>query len=218
MEYRRRNNMELLRKKISVSLIGLLILAISLNVNAQSQVDLQNAFAESYTFENEGKYSEAIKSIKKYYDIESYEVNIRLAWLSYMSGQFTESISYYQKSITLRPLSIEARLGICCPTSAVGNWEQVIQHYQFIVKIAPNNYTANLRLGQIYMNRKNYSEASKHFDLLISQYPFTYDVMISTAWNYYYQVKLREAKVLFQKVLLIYSNDESATLGLSLIK
>ena len=112
MEYRRRNNMELLRKKISVSLIGLLILAISLNVNAQSQVDLQNAFAESYTFENEGKYSEAIKSIKKYYDIESYEVNIRLAWLSYMSGQFTESISYYQKSITLRPLSIEARLGI----------------------------------------------------------------------------------------------------------
>jgi tetratricopeptide (TPR) repeat protein len=115
-------------------------------------------------------------------------------------------------------LSIEARLGLTYPASAIGNWEQVITQYKDVLKIAPNNYTANLRLGQIYLNRKEYQTAAKYLELMINQYPFTYDVMISTAWNYYYEGKLREAKILFQKVLLIYPKDESATLGLSNIK
>jgi len=199
-----------------LSLIILLFVGIS--VSAQSQEDLQNAFSQSYTQEKEGKYSDAIQSIVKYYSEDSYEVNLRLAWLNYLSGLYTKSISYYQRSVLLRPLSIEARLGLTYPASAIGNWEQVITQYKDVLKIAPNNYTANLRLGQIYLNRKEYQTASRYLELMINQYPFTYDVMISTAWNYYYEGKLREAKILFQKVLLIYPKDESATLGLSNIK
>jgi len=210
--------MEILSVKLKAIVLGVLLLTLGMNLNAQSHEDLQKAFADSYSYESIGKYTDAIQSIKKYYSAESYEMNLRLAWLNYLSGQFTESISYYSKSIKLQPLSIEARLGLVYPASAVGNWEQVIEQYLEVLKIAPDNYTANLRLGQIYMNRKKYTEASKYLDLLISQYPFTYDVMINTAWNYYYQGKLREAKVLFQKVLLIYSNDESALLGLKSIK
>lgn len=209
--------MEILKTKIRIAALSVLMTIIGFSVNAQTQEELQTAFADSYSYESIGKYTDAIQSIKKYYSIESYEINLRLAWLSYSAGQFTESISYYQKTIKLQPLSIEAHLGLCYPASAVGNWEQVIIQYQGVLKIAPNNYTANLRLGQIYMNRKKYSEASKYLDLLISQYAFTYDVMINTAWNYYYQGKLREAKVLFQKVLLIYATDESALLGLKYI-
>ena len=210
--------MEILKGNLKLAVVSLLMMIYGFSASAQSQVELQNAFADSYSYESIGKYTDAIRSVKKYYSEESYELNIRLAWLSYLSGQFTESVSYYKKSIALQPMSIEARLGLCYPASAAGNWEQVILQYKEILKIAPNNYTANLRLGQIYMNRKKYAEASRHFDLLISQYPFTYDVMINTAWNNFYQGKLREAKVLFQKVLLIYANDESAILGLKSIK
>ena len=195
--------------------IGILLL-FAVGVNAQNNV--VEAFAKSYQNETAGKYSDAVKDISAVYDKDSYEINLRLAWLSYLAGNFTESVSYYQRSIALRPLSIEARLGLTYPASAMGNWEQVVNQYKDILKIAPNNYTANLRLGQIYLNRKEYQKAGQHFDLLISQYPFTYDVMINTAWNYYYLGKLREAKVLFNKVLLIYANDESAKLGLSKIK
>jgi hypothetical protein len=49
-------------------------------------------------------------------------------------------------------------------------------------------------------------------------YPFTYDVVINTAWNYYYLGKLREAKVLFNKALLLNPGDESATKGIQAIK
>jgi len=196
----------------------IILLFIGLSVSAQSREELQNAFLKSYSLENEGKYTDAVQALVKYYSEDSYELNLRLAWLNYLSGLYTESISYYQRSIHLRPLSIEARLGITYPASAVGNWEQVISQYKDILTIAPNNYTANLRLGQIYLNRKEYQKASQYLELLINQYPFTYDVMISTAWNYFYQEKLREAKILFQKVLLIYPKDESATLGLSKIQ
>ena len=217
MEHIRRINMEFLKLKQSLILIAVLLLSAG-SLKAQTQGELQKAFASSYTLEYAGKYTDAIQSVKTVYSAKSYEINIRLGWLNYLSGQFTESISYYTKAIDLQPISIEAYLGLCYPASAVGNWEQVIQQYESILKIAPNNYTANLRLGQIYMNRKQYTKAGSHLELLLSQYPFTYDVMINTAWNYFYQEKLREAKVLFQKVLLIYRTDESAILGLESIK
>jgi tetratricopeptide (TPR) repeat protein len=199
-------------------LISLLSLFLFFGAKAQDSAKLIAAFEKSYANEYAGKYNDAIKDLANVYVQDSYELNLRLGWLNYLAGNFTESISYYQRSVSLRPLSIEARLGLTYPASAVGNWEQVINQYKDILKIAPNNYTANLRLGQIYLNRKDYTTAAQYFDLLISQYPFTYDVMISTAWNYYYQGKLREAKVLFHKILLIYANDESAKLGLSSIK
>ena len=217
MEYIRRIIMEILKIKKIYFVLSLMML-MSVSLKAQSLEDTQKAFSSSYSFEYAGKYTEAIQSIKSVYQEKSYEINIRLGWLNYLSGQFTESISYYTKAEKLQPMSIEAYLGLCYPASAVGNWEQVIQQYDAILKIAPNNYTANLRLGQIYMNRKEYAKASKYLDPLISQYPFTYDVMINTAWNYFYQEKFREAKILFQKVLLIYSTDESALLGLKSIK
>lgn len=202
-----------------IKIISLLILlSLSFSLSAQNPNELQNAFKQSYIQESEGKYSEAIQSLKKYYDKDSYEINLRLGWLTYLAGSYIESISYYNKSINIRPLSIEARLGLTYPSSAIGNWDQVVKQYKDILKMAPSHYTANLRLGQIYLNRKEYDKASDYLELLINQHPFTYDVMISAAWNYYYEGKLREAKVLFQKVLLIYSNDESALLGLSKIK
>lgn len=200
-------------------IIGLLFLmSISFTLSAQTQTDLQVAFKQSYIQEGDGSYSEAIQSLIKYYEDDSYEINLRLAWLNYLAGSYTESISYYNRSIQIRPLSIEARLGLTYPASAIGNWDQVVTQYKDILKLAPSHYTANLRLGQIYLNRKEYKKASDYLELLINQHPFTYDVMINTAWNYYYEGKLREAKILFQKVLLIYSGDESALLGLSKIK
>jgi tetratricopeptide (TPR) repeat protein len=199
-------------------LTGVFILLFAWSAQAQNSNSMITAFEKSYANEYAGKYNDAIKDLVNVYTEESYELNLRLGWLNYLAGNFTEAVSYYQRCIKLRPLSIEARLGLTYPASAVGNWEQVVNQYKDILKIAPSNYTANLRLGQIYLNRKDYSTAAKYLDLLISQYPFTYDVMISTAWNYYYQGKLREAKVLFQKILLIYAKDESAKLGLSSIK
>ena len=100
----------------------------------------------------------------------------------------------------------------------LGNWDNVISIYNLVLDLAPNNYTANLNLGQIYLNNEKYSDAQAHFKLLLSQYPFTYDVVINSAWNNFYLGKLREAKILFSTALKLYPNNESALMGLSKIK
>lgn len=185
---------------------------------AQISVNVQEAFKTSYAQEAYGKYSEAVKTLRKVYDADSYPINLRLGWLSYLEGQYTQSASYYNKAIKLKPLSIEAKLGLTYPESAMGNWESILSIYKSILKIDPNHYTANLKLAQIYYGRKDYLSAKKHFDLLINFYPFTYEPVIGAAWNNLKMGKTREAKVLFSYCLLLNPGDDSATKGLNAIK
>jgi tetratricopeptide (TPR) repeat protein len=116
------------------------------------------------------------------------------------------------------PLSVEARLGYVLPASSAGNWDQVITRYNEILKLDPNHYTVNYRMGLIYYGRKDYQTAYRYFEKILNLYPFDYDALLMTGWTNFQLGKLREAKVLFQKVLLNRPGDSSATEGLSLIK
>lgn len=209
--------MEILKKSIITSLL-LPLLFLTLAMNAQEFTEIEQAFKKSYALETEGEYTQAAEMLKKVYSEDAYEINLRLGWLSYMSGLFTESIAYYQKAIALKPVSIEARFGIAYPASSMGNWEQVIKHYNKILEIDPQNTYANYRLGNIYYGREDFQSALKYFEMVVNLYPFDYDGVIMLAWTNFKLGKLREAKVLFQKALLISPEDESAKEGLGLIK
>ncbi len=145
-------------------------------------------------------------------------MNLRLGWLNYMGGAFTESAAFYQKAIRLMPLSTEARLGLVLPLSALGNWEQVIAQYNEILKYDPANSTVNYRLGAIYYNRAEYRTAFRYLEKVVNHYPFDYDSLLLFAWTNLKMGKLQEAKVLFNNTLLYKPDDESAKEGLGLIK
>ncbi len=205
--------MEILRR-------GLIIFFITIALCAYSQNNEKeiNAFSESHAMEYDGNYTEAIDVLKEVYIEDSYEINIRIGWLYYISGMFTESIPYYQKSIKLKPLSIEARLGIINPIAAMGNWTQVENIYLDVLEIDPENSTSLYRLGSIYYGQEDYKKASKYFERLLNHYPFDYDSMIMSAWTNLRIGETRKAKVLFSKVLMNTPNDKSALEGLSLIE
>ncbi|OQA00329.1 MAG: Tetratricopeptide repeat protein [Bacteroidetes bacterium ADurb.Bin408] len=199
-------------------LIAILFFFLVLSASAQNDKVLQDAFSASYGFEYSGDYTKAIDALKKVYTEKSYEVNLRLGWLTYMSGLFTESAGYYQKAIALMPLSVEARLGYVNPAASLGNWEQVLSQYKEILKIDPKNSTVNYRLGLIYYGREDYNSAYKCFEQVVNLYPFDYNSTLYYAWTNYKLGKTREAKVLFNKVLLMQPADASALEGLGLIK
>lgn len=184
----------------------------------QTSEEVIAAFKNSYEQEKKGEYTEAIATIKKVYLEQSYEQNLRLGWLHYLAGLFIESTAYYQKASDLMPYSIEARLGLANPASALGNWDSVIKRYEEVLKIDPNNTTANYRLGLICYNRADFEKAYSYFEKVINLYPFDYDTNLMFAWTNYKLGKLREAKILFNKVLMYSPGDESATEGLGLIK
>ena len=179
---------------------------------------LQEAFSRSQECEGRGNFTDAISSMKSIYQEDSYEINLRLGWVTYLNGSFTESAAYYQKAVKLKPYAIEPKFGFVYPASALGNWDQVISQYNDILTIDPQNTLANYRMGSIYYGRKDYTKAEKYLEKVINLYPFDYDSMILYAWINYKMGKLREAQVMFNKVLLHKPKDTSALEGLSLIK
>jgi tetratricopeptide (TPR) repeat protein len=176
------------------------------------------AFRSSYAQENSGDYKTAVNTLKTVYDASSYEINLRLGWLSFKSGDFKESEAYYRKAVTLRPYGIEARLGLVYPLSSMGNWSLVNSVYEEILSIDPNNSVANYRYGLLAYGKEDYAKADKLFSKVVNLYPFDYDSLIMLAWTRFRLSKLMEAKVLFQKALLYNPDDPSALEGLSLIR
>lgn len=203
--------------KFKQSLV-LTIILILVTLQSQAQNSIITAFEESYKLEAKGEISQATDKLKEVYNEDSYEINLRLGWLNYQNGQFNESIGNYQRALTLMPYSEEARFGLILPTVAIGKWELVINMYNKILENSPNNTKANYRLGLIYYGRKDYQNAFKYLKKVVDLYPFDYDGLIIFAWTNFQLGKLREAKVLFNKSLMLLPNDSSALKGLSLIK
>lgn len=201
------------------TLFSLLVIFCVTTSTLQAQTDaMQDAFSNSYKLEAKADYTNSIAALKKVYDDKSYELNLRLGWLEYSAGMFTEAMAYYQKSIDLMPYSIEARLGYVAPAAAVGDWDKVIAQYKKILEIDPQNSIANYRMGMILYQRKDYQNAYNYFGKVVNLYPFDYSSLLMYAWTNYQLGKLREAKILFNKVLLYSPNDSSAKEGLGLIK
>ncbi len=207
--------MEILKKTV---LTAVLLFSTAVYVNAQSFEQLENAFKESYMFEKEGKYNKAAEVLQNVYNEDNYEINLRLGWLKYSAGLFSEALPYYEKCIALKPLSIEARLGIVNPAAAMGNWTQVEKQYLKILEIDPHNSLVNYRLGLIYYGREDYQKAEKYFSKVVNHYPFDYDGVIMLAWTNLKLKKYREAEVLFHKALLFNPYDVSAKEGLDALK
>ena len=198
--------------------ITALLTYVAFNVNAQANKALSNAFKQSYDYEAVKNYEAATNTINSMYSETSYEINIRLGWLNYLTGKFKESVMYYQKAIELMPAATEPKWGIIYPFTKLENWTEVEKNYISILKIDPKNTTANYNLGLIYYYRKDYISAKKYFDVSLNLFPFNYNNLLMSAWANYFLGNKNEASVLFNKTLLCSPNDKSALEGLSLIK
>jgi tetratricopeptide (TPR) repeat protein len=207
--------MEFLRRKI----ILLILTAAGFSAVAQvSQEALEAAFNKSYQLEKAGDFSVASDVLKKIFDESSYELNLRLGWLNYNAGLFDESVIFYSNAQKLKPYSEEARFGLILPKAALGRWNEVIELYNKILEISPNNSVSLYRLGLIYYGRKDYNKAQPLFKKVVDLYPFGYDGLLMLGWTSYFLGNYPQAKVLFNKVLLYSPGDASAKEGLKLIK
>ena len=179
--------------------------------------DMQKAFKESYAFEKKSEYGSAIEAIKKVYDENVYEVNLRLGWLYYLNKQYDESVSYYEKAITLMPNAIEPKFGITQPLASQEKWEKVYMQYSAILAIDPQNTKANYYMGLGCYYKADYQGAFKYFEKVTSLYPFDGDSQLMLAWTNFQLGKAKVAEELFRKVLLIYPDNSSALEGLTLL-
>lgn len=198
--------------------IFLTLLSILLTLPTAAQQSLSDAFKTSYESENAGNLDLAVEALNAVYDSDSYELNLRLGWLHYQQGEMEQSIHFYQRAVNLKPYAIEPKLGLAYPYSAMARWDNIIELYNEILETDPQNSLVNYRLGLIYYNRGEYERADFYIEKTVNLYPFDYDSLLLFAWNKLMMQRTREARVLFEKVLLAKPGDESAMTGLSLIQ
>lgn len=199
------------------AILSILILT-QYSITAVAQQSLSDAFKASYESENAGNLETAIEALEMMYEPDSYELNLRLGWLHYQKGEMDESMVFYRRAVNLKPYAVEPKLGLAYPYSAMALWDDVIELYERILETDPQNSLVNYRLGLIYYNRRQYERADSYIEKTVNLYPFDYDSLLLFAWNKLMMQRTREAKVLFEKVLLANPGDESALNGLSLIQ
>ena len=204
-------------KKIK-TILAVFTVVISIVANAQSNKPLTAIFKMSYEYEAVKNYEAAINTLNSLYSETSYEINLRMGWLYYLSGKHKESITYYTKAGELMPAATEPKWAIINPYTRLENYVEIEKVYLSILKIDSKNTSANYYLAMIYYYRKDYINAKKHFDVCLNLAPFGYNNLLMSAWTNYYLGNKNEASVLFNKALLYSPNDKSALEGLSLIK
>ena len=202
-------------KTTSIVIIWLIVFS---DLSAQYDSKINDAFAKSYKSEQNGSYSEGVEALKSVYQADNYSINARLGWLLFLAKQYTESISYYEKAIKLKPYAIEARFGMIKACNALESLDKVKEQYEAILKIDSQNTTSLYWLGVILYNRKEYDQASKYFEKIVNLYPMDYGSVIMLAWTKLNQGKKPDAKVLFDHALLLSPDDPSAIAGLNQIR
>lgn len=199
--------------------ISILIL-FGMELISQSDSNKIKAFNKSIEYEDAKQYAKALAELTNIYEQNKsdYLINLRLGWLYYLNGENEKSKRYYETAISLNKNSAEALLGLTYPLAQLEDWTTIESAYLKILKLDANNYSANLYLGQIYLNKGEYSKAQQYLERVHSQNPSSYEPAQSLAWVYYYLGKTQQARNLFTNVLMIKKDDSLATLGLRLIK
>lgn len=198
--------------------IVLLLIQSGFSAYAQDYAAWRKIFEKSYELEKNEDISGSLEVLKAHYSPDSYDFNIRYGWLFYRLGDFPASRDYYKKAMEILPYSHEAKFGYVLPLAGLGEWDQIVGIYNQMLIQDPKNTIIHYRLGAIFYERADYQKAYNYLEEVINLYPNDYDSNLLFAWTNFRMGKLKEARILFNKVLLIKPDCASAGEGLSLIK
>jgi tetratricopeptide (TPR) repeat protein len=208
-----------------ISLLLLIVLVLLAGLALQAQNPKPSAvishFNSSIAAEEKSNYADALTEMEAVSEEgkDDYAVNLRLGWLYYQTKNYGQSEKYYRQALALSgQKSVEALLGLSLPLAAKPDWKGVENVYERVLAMDPANYTANLHLGQILMNRGDFARAESLLGTALEHYPATYEVVLSSAWNSYSLGRMRDARLLFERTLMLSPGDTSAQRGLSYLK
>ena len=211
--------MKILKPFFTIIIITV-VTVFAVNNLSQTNDTKVEAFNSSINYEKENNYKQAIDALTSSYEVnkDDYLFNLRLGWLYYINKNYSGSVKYYGIAKNLKPSAIEPLLGLTLPLAAQEKWNEVKSQYEIILQKDKNNYTANLRLGQIYLNNKDYQNAKKYLETAYNFFPGEYDPNLSLGWTYYYLGDKVKSKNLLTNALMLNPGDELAAEGLELIK
>jgi tetratricopeptide (TPR) repeat protein len=179
--------------------VPLFLSGICLSTSATAQPE--TAFAASYKFEAEKSYDAAASSIQPLAASGHEFAALRVAWLSYLQGNYNASISHYNRVLQTSPGALEGRLGLMLPLMAQERWQEAAMQAQIALRQAPLHHTASLRLLQCQQALKQWEAMEAQAGALAKAYPSDADALVFLARARAGQSNLKGAKEAYGQVL-----------------
>jgi tetratricopeptide (TPR) repeat protein len=184
----------------------LAVLTTALTLSTTSVLAQEALWKNSYQLETAGKYSEAMAAIDPV-AANSPDAELkamRRGWLYYLLGSFNDAIREYRLAIDRNGRSIDARLGVILPLMAQKRWREAEQSAQAVLDMAPNNYTALLRLCIAQEGLHDWTAMAKTAATLVASYPSDSSAYVYLARANAWQLKREQAVAAYTAVLSRY--------------
>ncbi len=188
--------------------------AITVKIAETLDAKAETAWQASVTAEANGNYSEGIKPLADLSKThgKSYLFNVRLGWLSYTSGDYKASETYYDQAIKTSPAAIEAKLGRLSPLLAQAKYDLVETQAAAIVGADSLNYYGNYwRAYALLQQPTKIKQAAPILERLLAAYPSDVNVMLNLAFIRIKDNQKAAAKDLLQQALSLDPSNAYAT-------
>jgi tetratricopeptide (TPR) repeat protein len=150
-------------KKILSATLASLVFFLGNNAYALTDMGIYESYKSSYNYEKMYRYQDSIKALSPVYNDykNAYTVNLRLGWLYYLNGNYSNAVFHYRNAVKAAPDNIEAKLGYMLPLLAQQKYSEAEEVGYKILKIDNYNYYGNYRLALALKNQKKYNLAEK---------------------------------------------------------
>ena len=166
------------------------IIIISLSINAQTQTTLEKSIQKNLINYNK--------------NTQDYATNVRLGWLYYSYGKYTNALHHYKNATAKNNSSIEAKLGLVLVYLATKNYLKAEKQCLSIIKIDSLNFNARLYLNDAQVALKKFTNAETHLNLLLKYYPANSTVLYRQAYLYQLWGKTVKAAAINKKIAALF--------------
>lgn len=184
--------------------IIIVMISIALGTGLYAQ---NNTIKDSYNAESRGEYQAALEIVQSLAvsDPDEPFYQIRIAWLLYLSGKYSNALIAYQKAAKMLDC-VDAHTGIINSNLALGNWDQAIAIATEMLKVHQQSPSLLSKIAYAAYMKKDYNTSSRYYGRIVELYPWDMDNRAYYVNNLYLAGKLNEAKAEYAK-LKKYSPD-----------
>ncbi len=188
-----------------------IVLVLCLITSVWAKLNVKDLYHKSYNYEKMRDYDDAIKVLKPLYRKypRGYTLNLRLAWLFYLSGRYANAIDHYKRASLVLPSSLEPKLGLAMVYLAMRNYKAAKETATSIVRTDYYNYYGNIYLVRSLLALKEYKSAAKVAEKMLSIYPTDVKFLTFLA-RAYKSIDPARSKRIYMDVLILDPNNPEA--------
>lgn len=164
---------------------------------------LMNSWSESYRLEASGQYIAALEHMErilKKTPNEEFAI-MRRAWLNYLQGNHNKAIADYKQALKINHSSLESYLGLTLPLMAQNRWREAARYANQVLKSAPWNYYAHIRLMRCQEAQQQWERLAAHALAVFKRYPSDATTIVYLARANRQLGRKAEARRYYQAVL-----------------